>query len=34
VREGRVVLVQGYMDRAAALEAVGVPGSPPMTRPA
>jgi ketosteroid isomerase-like protein len=34
VREGRVILVQGYMDRAAALEAVGVPGSPPMTRPA
>ena len=34
VRDGQVVLVQGYMDRFAALEAVGLRDSPPMTRPA
>jgi ketosteroid isomerase-like protein len=28
VRDGQVVGVQGYMDRAAALEAAGLPGSP------
>jgi len=33
VRDGQVILVQGYMDRSAALEAAGVRGSPPMIRP-
>ncbi len=34
VRNGQVVGVQGFMDRSAALEAAGIRGSPPMTRPA
>jgi uncharacterized protein len=29
VRDGRIVRMQGYMDRAAALRAVGNPGRPP-----